>query len=235
MLAVIPAAGEGARLAPITSYVPKPLLPVGGRPVLIRILDALAAAGVDRVLVTVDTAFKAQFTYHAGIWSGLSDPTRRVDVQILDHDGPLGTAGELLFLQSHLPDAFLVHYGDILSDLAYGKLLEAWSTKGDDVLGLLAIARTMPVEKGLATMVRGRVTEIREKPTLGLSNLAGIGVLRRRVLRYAAPKEDLHADVLPRALEAGERIDGFLFDGAWWDVGTWHSLKAAQARFQEDR
>ena len=240
MQAVILAAGEGARLHPVTSFVPKPLLPLAGTPLLVRIVDKLRAVErldkVDKILVCVNAEFREQYEYHLKVYDR--------DVTVLDSPGPQGTAGELLHAKPLLEEEFLLYYGDIWTDLDIGHLLGEWDDYtrpranvppplDPSLLGLMAVAQFLRVPKGIPSILeKNFIKEIREKPLLDIPNLCGVSVFNRRLLKYCAYGKDLNGECLPKALAAGERLYAFPFKEGYLDVGSVADLREADARFR---
>jgi NDP-sugar pyrophosphorylase family protein len=129
MRAVILAGGRGTRLAPYTTVIPKPLLPLGERPILDLILHQLAAAGFTRVTLTLGY----MSDYFKVFLAQRPELKRLVDIDFIEETEPTGTAGSLAEVPD-LDEPFLVMNGDILTDLDYSELVkqhlksEAWLT-----------------------------------------------------------------------------------------------------------
>src|SRR5947208_13638966 len=118
MRAVILAGGKGSRLAPFTSVIPKPLLPVGDTPILEIIIRQLAAAGFDHITLTLgymSTYFHAFIAQHRSL-------SRLARIDFVEEEQPTGTAGSLASVPN-LHGTFLVMNGDILTSLDYRALL----------------------------------------------------------------------------------------------------------------
>jgi mannose-1-phosphate guanylyltransferase/phosphomannomutase len=109
--AVIMAGGEGTRLRPLTSNVPKPMMPLANRPMMEHILDLLKRHGFDEVVVTV--AFMAN---HIRNWFG-DGSEFGVRMVYATEDTPLGTAGSVRNAMAELTEPFLVISGDVLTDI----------------------------------------------------------------------------------------------------------------------
>jgi NDP-mannose synthase len=126
MTAVILAGGKGTRLRPFTTTIPKPLVPVGERPILSILIDQLQAAGVQRVVLAL--------SHMAELIMGVfGDGERhRLRIEYSVEREPLGTVGPLRLLND-LPEHFLVMNGDVLTDLDYRSLLTAHIGSGADL------------------------------------------------------------------------------------------------------
>jgi mannose-1-phosphate guanylyltransferase len=217
--AVILVGGEGTRLRPITSRVPKPVAPVVERPFVAYILDNLARHGVGRAIFS--TGFLAE-AIEAEIGDGAGYGLR---VEYAVESEPLGTAGAIANCASKLGDgSFFVFNGDVLSDVDLSALAALHADKG----GMGTIFLT-PVEDprryGLVELDEdGAVTSFLEKPGewegTALIN-AGVYVLEHEVLEMI-PRGRLFSierGVFPRLAQAGS-LYGYVDHGYWRDIGT---------------
>ena len=217
--AVILVGGEGTRLRPITSRVPKPVAPVVERPFVSYILDNLARHGVSRAVFS--TGFLAE-----AIEAEIGDGSRfGLEVAYAVEDEPLGTAGAIANCESKLRAGnFFVFNGDVLSDVDLSALAALHVAKG----GMGTIFLT-PVEDprryGLVELDdEGRVSSFLEKPSdhegTALIN-AGVYVLEPEVLEMV-PRGKLFSierGVFPRLAQAGS-LYGYVDHGYWRDIGT---------------
>jgi mannose-1-phosphate guanylyltransferase len=218
--AVVLVGGEGTRLRPLTSRVPKPVAPVVERPFVGYILDGLARHGVARAV------FSAGYLAHA-IEEVVGDGRDYgVAVDYVIEDQPLGTAGAIKNAERVLDDGCLLAFnGDVLTDVDLTELIAFHHAKG----GLATIFLTPvddPRRYGLVQLDGdGRVLEFIEKPGqehtgAGLIN-AGIYVLEREVLDLIPPGEafSIERGVFPRLASVG-RLYGYVGDCYWRDIGT---------------
>jgi mannose-1-phosphate guanylyltransferase len=218
MQALILAGGEGTRLRPLTSTVPKPVVPLVGRPFIAFMLDWLRGHGVDDVIMSC--GFLAD-----GVRRVLGDGAAHgVRLRYVEEPRPLGTGGALKFAERLLDERFLMLNGDVLTDLdvtAQLALHEARGARG--TLALIGVED--PSAYGLVrTRPDGAVTGFVEKPapdqidTHDIS--AGIYVLERSVLELLEPNRpaSIERDVFPRLV--GEGLYGYVGEGYWLDIGT---------------
>ena len=239
--AVLLAAGRGTRMGSLTQHVPKPLLPLQGRPILEHILEGLAGAGIRRA--TIVTGYLAE-----AIEGHFGDGSRwDLNLRYRRQAEATGTASALLLARSELGSApFLLSWGDIIVDPgAYRALVEDFVDRS--CAALLALNHVEDPWRGAAVYVDDslRVERIVEKPPRGTSttpwNNAGVFVLAPRALDYAArvPPSSRGEYEFPQALAAmvddGEIVRGHPLSGFWSDLGTPEDLAAAQAAFQPTR
>jgi mannose-1-phosphate guanylyltransferase/phosphomannomutase len=224
------AGGEGTRLRPMTANQPKPLLPVGNRPIMEHVLRLLKRHGFDETVVTVQ--FLASLVRN---YFGDGDELG-MRLSYATEETPLGTAGSVRNAASALRDAtFLVMSGDALTDIDLAALVAAHHERG--ALVTVCLARVPdPVEFGMVvTGEDGRVERFLEKPSWGqvFSDTVntGIYVMEPEVFDAVAPgvPVDWAMDVFPALIAAGAPVYGHVAASYWEDVGTHASYLKAHA------
>ncbi|NAZ34914.1 MAG: NTP transferase domain-containing protein [Pyrobaculum sp.] len=207
MQAVILAGGFGKRLAPLTSEVPKPLLPVGGRPILVRQIEWLRGFGVADVVLAVG------YLKHK-IFEALGDG-RKLGVRIFYsvEEEPLGTGGAIKNAEPFITDdVFVVLNGDVLTNLSLDKLVEALS----DADGAIALVPLRSPYGVVEYDKDGYITHFREKPILeGFYINAGVYALRRRVLSELPDRGNIEETLFPR-LAQQRRLKAVVYRDVFW-------------------
>ena len=226
IVAVLLVGGRGTRLAPYTVDRPKPLVPVGGIPVLEILVRRLRAAGIRRVIMAVGHMAPLIMSYFGdGSLFGVS-------IEYSPEDQPLGTAGPLSLLQ-HVSDPFLVMNGDLLTDLDFGHMVDDHESSGAlATIGLFA--REERIELGVVESDSGnRITGYIEKPTYRYRASMGVYVFGRRALDFvpAGIRSDL-PDLVRTMIAAGEYVSGFDHQGYWLDIGRPADYERAQRDFE---
>lgn len=235
MNGVLLAAGRGTRLGELTTATPKPLLEVGGRPIIVRIIEGLRDAGVNDITVVVG--------YLAESMEGaLGDGSRwNVTLRCVRQIEVNGTATALKLARPYLgAGPFFAGWGDIVVDSAnYPRVIEAAATTGS----ALAMNPVDDPWAGGAVYVDDamRVTRLVEKPAKGTSstgwNNAGLFVLPPEIWRFVealepSPRGEYE---LPQAIaamiHAGVPTIGVPIEGPWFDIGTPDNLLAAREWF----
>jgi mannose-1-phosphate guanylyltransferase / phosphomannomutase len=229
MRAVVMAGGEGTRLRPLTTNVPKPLLPVVGEPMMGHLLRLLSRHGIDQAVVTVQylaASIRSYFGDGDEYGVRLSYATESV---------PLGTAGSVKNAEMGLAgEPFLVVSGDALTDIDLTDLVAFHHRTGAMVTVALARKPNVIEFGNVITADDGRIERFIEKPTWGqvFSDTVntGIYVMSPGVLDLvpADEKVDWSADIFPRLIAAGEPIYGYVTDRYWEDVGTIDSYLSVQ-------
>ncbi|MGH9266939.1 MAG: nucleotidyltransferase family protein, partial [Acidimicrobiales bacterium] len=203
MKAVIMAGGEGTRLRPLTSTQPKPMVPLGNRPMMEHIVRLLKDHGFDDIVVTLAFLPNAIRTYF-GDGSEFG-----VRMAYATEESPLGTAGSVRNAMDELTERFLVISGDVLTDVDLSAVVRFHEERGAfATIGLKAMEN--PLEFGIViTREDGSIERFLEKPTWGqvFSDTVntGIYVLEPGIFDYidAGRPVDFSADVFPRLLEEG--------------------------------
>ncbi len=229
MKAFLLAGGQGERLRPLTSTIPKCLAPVSGRPLLGYWLELCRREGVTDVLMNVSHHFEAVEAFLSGEAHALPRVT------VVRETAPVGTATTVRRERQFVAGAgdFWVLYADNLSDLHMDPMLERHRTHGDPLtIGLFHTA--FPKASGIVELDdRGRVTAFAEKPAQPRSDLANAGVyLARQSLFQEIPGRDGLLDfgqhVLPTLVG---RMHGYVIPDFHEDIGTPERLAQASARW----
>jgi NDP-mannose synthase len=213
MRAVILAGGLGTRLRPYTTVIPKPLVPIGDRPVLEHIIHSLTRHGVDRIDLCVSHLGQLIRVYLAH-----ADLPPELELQYHWEAEPLGTAGAVGAVP-HLDGTFVVMNGDVLTTLDYGKLIE-FHREQDAALTVAMHSRGVDIDLGVIESEQGLVRAYIEKPTLRYQVSMGVYVYDARALRFLGSGPCQFPELVWRLLKAGERVAAWESDAAWYDIGT---------------
>lgn len=230
--AIILAGGKGTRLRPYTMVLPKPLVPVGDRPVLDIVVRQLRRDGFDHI--TVATGYLAEL-----IEAYFGDGSRHgVRIDYHRESEPLGTVGAIRLIEG-LDEDFLVMNGDVLTDIDYGEMLRAH--KASDALATIATCqRTVQVSLGVLDMSPDsdptRLVGYREKPSLSYDTSMGVYCFSPGLLEYIQPGERLDfPDLVHRLLDAGQVVRGRPTSGYWLDIGRHDDYEQAMNEFEQMR
>ncbi|MCB9519727.1 MAG: NTP transferase domain-containing protein [Myxococcales bacterium] len=211
--ALIMAGGQGTRLGGLTHGIPKPMLPIGDRPLLERLVVHLVSHGVREVLISVHYLSR-MIEDHFG-------DGRRFGCRIsyLRESTPLGSGGCLSLVPEHVTGPLLVMNGDLLTRLHLGRFLDRHIER-DAAVTVGVRTWTHEVPYGVIEACDERVTAIREKPTFVHRVNAGVYVLSESVWRSVEPNKALPmTDLLISTMESGGRVFEYPFDEQWVDIG----------------
>lgn len=221
MRAVILAGGRGTRLAPYTTVLPKPLMPVGDMPILEVLIRRLGTCGTRRITLAVGhLASLLQAYFGNGAKWG-------VEIDYSMEEQPLGTAGPLGLVEG-LDETFLVMNGDLLTDLDFTRMVGE-HTRSGAVATVGTYERDNKIELGVIDEAGGLVTRYTEKPTFHFLVSMGVYVFEPSVLDLVTPgvRMDL-PDLVQALLSVGGRVASYRHDGYWLDIGRPDDYEQAQ-------
>ena len=220
------------RMRPYTTVLPKPLMPVGDRPILDVIIRQLARHRFERVtIVTGHLAELIEVFFGDGSKYGLN-------IDYYREDEPLGTAGALASLDD-LGEHFLVMNGDVLTDLDYAALLGGHVESGAAAT-IAAHKRDVDVSLGVLQFNDytdpERLTGYVEKPTYHYEVSMGVYAFARRVLDFVEPGKRLDfPDLVLRLIEQGEAVRAMRSEDYWLDIGRHDDYETAMDEFERMR
>jgi dTDP-glucose pyrophosphorylase len=223
-LMVIMAGGKGTRLRPHTESCPKPLLPVGGKPMLEHIIERAKAEGFSRFALSV------HYLGHM-IEDYFGDGSRwGVRIDYVHEDSPLGTAGALGLLAPRPDQPFVVTNGDVLTDIRYGELLDFHLRHG--AAGTMAVRLHEWQHPFGVVLIQGLdIVGFEEKPIARTHINAGIYVLDHSALESLGKGEHCDMPTLFSRLQSkGTRTIVYPMHEPWLDVGRAADLQEARNR-----
>ena len=226
--AVIMAGGYGTRLLPLTEHVPKPMLPVGDRPLLERTIEQLRRSGIRDVNLTTHY-LPESIVDHFGDGEAFG-----VRINYSNEDEPLGTAGGLRLLE-RVNGPFLVINGDILTGVSYQQMIR-FHQKHGALMTVGVRVHEIQIPFGVVECEDVRVTELKEKPSLTLLVNAGIYLLEPSACDYipAGRRFDM-TDLIRVLLDEGQVVASFPIIEYWQDVGRHEDYNQAQEATRDGR
>lgn len=225
--AVVLAGGKGTRLQPFTINFPKPLMPLGDRPVLEVLMERLVAHGITDITISLGhmaELIKAYFEQKPQ-WK------EKIRLRFVQESVPLGTAGALSLVPD-LQKTFIVMNGDLLTDLNFSDLLE-FHRKSSATLTIAAHRREIKIDLGvLEVNEMRRVTGYKEKPVSSLEVSMGIYVYEPKALQWIRPGEPLDLpELVLKLIKAGEPVCAYPSHCQWLDIGRPDDYRQAQELF----
>lgn len=219
--AVIMAGGFGTRLMPLTQDTPKPMLPIGDRPIMEHIIDQLRQCGIYRVNVTTHY-HREKIKSHFGDGKQLG-----VQLKYVDEDRPLGTAGALSLMEA--PDEpILVINGDILTQVDFRDMLQFHREQKADLT--VAVRKyDFQVPYGVVECDEFAVRKLTEKPEFSFFVNAGIYLLEPSLHDLIPTGEAFNmTDLIQRMLETNRSVVSFPVREYWFDIGQHSDYEQAQ-------
>jgi NDP-mannose synthase len=227
--AIILAGGLGTRLRPYTVVLPKPLVPIGDRPVLDIIVRQLAHYGFEGI--TIATGYLAELIeafFRDGSEYG-------IPIDYFRERDPLGTVGALAFIEG-LDDDFLVMNGDTVTDMDYSAVLAHHSESGA-IATIGTRRREVEISLGVLQLEDEsepqRVTGYLEKPRIDYLASMGVYCFSPRVTEYIEKGVRLDfPDLILRLIARGERVEAYRSDAYWLDIGRHQDYEKALEEFE---
>lgn len=211
--AVLMAGGKGERLRPLTLKTPKPLLPVGGKPIIDYNLEELERCGVKRIFITTNYLADKIEKYIAKR-KGIAT------VECVREPRRLGTMGSLALIDGLQSENVLMMNSDLLTSINFEAMyLHHISNKCD--LTMAGVPYTVSVPYALMRIKNGRVKGLEEKPTYNYFANAGVYILKRRLIEKVTKGEFLDApDFISSLIDAGGKVGCYPIEGTWIDIGS---------------
>jgi len=218
-MVVIMAGGRGSRLDPITKIVPKPLLPVGDKPMLELIMESFAKCGFSEFLLSVNYRKDFIKTYLAECGD------LPYSISFVEEDTFLGTAGSLALMRDTLNETFFVSNCDILVEVDYLKALK-FHKDNENAFTIVGALKKVNVPYGVIRLNEGGFDGIEEKPEVPLIVNTGVYILEPDCIDLIGEDEKLDMpDLIARVREGGGKVGVFPVHRKWIDIGQWGEYK----------
>lgn len=226
---IIQAGGLGTRLHPYTTVLPKPLVPVGERPILETMVEQFVAQGFRRITITLG---------HLGhlIMAVIGNGSRfGAEVEYVWEKKPLGTIGAVTLVEG-LDEPFLVANGDLLTDFDYRAFMKE-HCNGHAALSVGTYHKKVEISLGVFELDLGRrITGFREKPTISLPCSMGIYAIEPSLLELVPRDQYFGFDnLMAICLDQDLHVRAHMFEGHWLDIGRPEDHAAASEIFEAHR
>jgi NDP-sugar pyrophosphorylase family protein len=229
MRAIILAGGKGTRLAPYTTVLPKPLMPIGDMPILEIVIRQLQNKGFNDI--TLATGHLAEL-----LMAYCGDGSKfNVTIDYSHEEQPLGTAGPIALVPD-LDGTFLVMNGDLLTTIDYQAMLKYH--RGRNALATVACyERDVKIDLGVIEVGADNwVADYIEKPTYHYSVSMGIYLFEPEILKYIPKNAHLDLpELVIKVMQDGKKVNVFNFEGYWLDIGRHDDYERAIEEFSMHR
>lgn len=219
------AGGVGQRLRPLTQDMPKPMIDIGGKPMLLRLIERLRNIGLRNITLSIN--YKKQV-----IKDYFGDGGKfGVCISYVEESEPLGTAGSLALAKMSGPGKVLIINGDILTSFDFRQILEFHKRVGAEVIvGVRNFVVGVPF--GVISAEGDRIVSIEEKPCYSYPICAAIYSIDKELIKQKLKARRIDMpEFLENLIEDGCLVRRFLVTNDWLDVGTQDSLNIARAQF----
>ena len=222
--AVIMAGGLGTRLDPFTRILPKPLIPIGEKPIIEVIIEQFLKNGIDNFYISVN--HKARM-----IKAFFEEAKRDYDISFIEEDEPLGTAGSLRFLKGRIKSEFIVSNCDILIEGDY-RLMHQFHGSERNALTIVASMQKHIIPYGVCTTSKnGILKELKEKPHYDVLVNTGMYLMSPEVLEFIPARKFDITDLIKALKKKGKRIGVYpISEKSWVDIGQWEEYKQSMQK-----
>jgi len=224
--AVIMAGGRGQRLQPLTDSTPKPLLIVGGKPIMEHNIDRLAAYGIDDFWVSVKYLGE-QIEQYFG-----SGKEKNINIEYVWENEPLGTIGAISKVKNFDHDYILVTNSDLLTTIDYEVFFLDFIKQEAD-FAVLTIPYQVSIPYAVLETKDGRIKSLKEKPTYTYYSNGGVYLMKKEMLQHI-PKDSFFnsTDLMESLINQDFKVISYPFSGYWLDVGKHEDFEKAQIDIQ---
>jgi dTDP-glucose pyrophosphorylase/predicted transcriptional regulator len=216
---VIMAGGKGTRLDPFTKILPKPLIPLGEKPIVEVIMDRFYEQGFHRFKLVINHKKEMIRLYFC-------ENKQPYEIELIEENDYCGTVGGLFLLKEKIDDTFILTNCDTLIDGDYGDFLN-WHRERKNILTIVGSHKEVTVPYGVLSMTNGALTEMIEKPKYDLFVNTGTYVMEPDIFHYIGDNENIDIDKLILKLQSNmeAKVGVFPSWGRWFDIGQWDEYR----------
>lgn len=227
---VIMAGGRGSRLAPITNILPKPLMPIGEKPITQHIIDRFLKFGCGKVYMSVNFKAKLIRAYFGDVDGGF-------ELEFIEEPKPLGTAGSLYLLKRKIKQTFFLTNCDVLVDTDYADLFKFHKESGNKIT-IVGSMKHFTIPYGTCEIRNGgSLVAVREKPEYDFLVNTGMYVIEPEILKMIPDQTFIHmTDIVAECLSRGIKTGVYpISEKSWVDTGQWEQLQETLARLDVNK
>ncbi|WP_103665872.1 nucleotidyltransferase family protein [Gracilimonas amylolytica] len=219
---VVMAGGKGTRLRPLTETTPKPLLNVGGKPILEHNIHRLSLFGMDDFWISVNYLGEQIEEYFG------NGNDKNLNIEYVWEEEPLGTVGSVSKINNFIHDYILVTNSDILTNLDYEDFFLRFKEEEAD-FAVVTIPYKVDVPYAVLETTNGHVMSFKEKPTYTYYSNGGIYLMKREIIDRI-PKNSFYdtTDLMEELIADGKKVLSYPLSGYWLDIGKHEDFEKAQ-------
>ncbi len=216
---VIMAGGKGTRLDPFTKILPKPLIPLGDKPIIENIMDRFHTNGFSRFILIVN--YKKEM-----IKAYFGEKTYPYSITFIEEEEFYGTAGGMFLLRNVVKQPFIVTNCDTILEGTYQDFYQ-WHADHNNIMTIIGSHKEFIVPYGVLCMNNGMLDKIDEKPKLDIFINTGTYIFDPAVFDFIGDRQHLDMDKLIRdiKLRRAERVGVYPHWGGWFDIGQWDEYR----------
>jgi dTDP-glucose pyrophosphorylase len=226
---LIMAGGRGERLRPLTDDTPKPMLPLGGKPILEYNIDRLVRFGIEKIYISVNYLGQQIVDYFG------DGSIKGIKIEYIWEDKPLGTAGALSLIKNIESEFIILMNSDLLTDVNFEDLyLQVIERQAD--IGVASVTHTVKVPFGIFEEEDQQISGLKEKPVITKFANAGIYILKSELFSMV-PQDTYYdiTDLMQKLINEGRSLIHNPIYGYWIDIGQHQDYANAQELIKHQR
>lgn len=225
---IIMAGGLGKRLRPLTEHTPKPMLTLGGKPILQEIIESFKHYGFINFSISVNYKSHIIKEYFG------NGENFNVNISYIEEDQQMGTCGSIKLIEASLLSPFFVINGDILANINYEEMLKQHITEENQIT-ICVFPHQVTIPYGVINTDLNQVVSISEKPTYTYPISCGVYIINPEIVKMISKDENLDMPTLiQRALLNQYKIGTFLIE-EWIDIGNLEDFYRAQNKINQTK
>lgn len=229
--AVLMAGGRGERLRPLTLTTPKPLLKVGGKPIIDRNIERLEKFGIKNIFVTINYLGEQIEAHFARRDASVHAPFAKVEC--VREPRRLGTLGSLALIDGLKNDTVIVMNSDLLTNVDFDKMWRHHKSTGA-ALTVGTVPYSVSIPYAIMRTEGTRILGLEEKPTFNYFANGGVYMMKRELVEKIPKGEYLDApDFITALVEKGMRVESFAIEGRWIDIGSPDDFRTANELLEQ--
>lgn len=214
---VIMAGGKGTRLDPFTRVLPKPLMPVGTKPIIEVIMERFYKEGFHRFIYTLN--YKKEY-----LKLYLKENGFLYDIDWVEEEDFLGTAGSLSLLKKKITNTFFVVNCDSLLDVSFEDIMK-WHKEQKAAITVVGCHNEVKIPFGVLHLSNGKLEKMLEKPVHDVIINTGVYVMEPDVISYISEGKPIDMNQLIEIVMEKEKVGVYPIYGGWLDIGQWEEYK----------
>jgi dTDP-glucose pyrophosphorylase/predicted transcriptional regulator len=222
---VIMAGGKGARLDPFTRILPKPLIPIGNKPIIELIMESFHRHGFYRFTYSLN--YKKEY-----LKLFLKENKSPYSINWVEENDYSGTAGSLSLLKNKVKETFFVTNCDSLLSVNYNDVLK-WHKKNNATMTIIGCHNEVKIPFGVLQLDNGILEKILEKPVHDMIINTGVYIMEPKVISYIARGKRMDMNELVDILAKKEKVVVYPIYGGWVDIGQWEEYKKSIVALEE--
>lgn len=221
---VIMAGGKGTRLDPFTKILPKPLIPIGNKPVIEIIMERFYQCGFHKFIYTLN--YKKEY-----MKLFLKENSFSYDIDWIEEDEYLGTAGGLSLLADRINNTFFVANCDSVLDVDFEQVMK-WHKEYDATMTIIGCHSEVKIPFGVLELSNGKLEKILEKPVHDVIINTGVYVMEPHVISYIPEDRYMDMNELIEVVIEKEKVSIYPIYKGWFDIGQWDEYKNTIEKLQ---